>query len=674
MTYGSQLRRLILAVLVASGPLLCSPNAVAQAEPPWKTPGHAFFGNPGGYARDLYNQYTASRAELARLKASLASTQSQLEGYQGTGFIGGLAIAQNDADTIIRKEALKRAIAAEEQKQQELVREWDQWCQFGLLLGSLTDANETIEDVYLDRSVFPPAQKKCRIDRVAYRLKYFLEGKTAPGGAGAGGGGGGQAFPQEPFNSLQITYSISGAALGTPSDGGPFEGWVRTYEGSLQGDVLRVSGTVTKQCHEGWPGDAYIEVSVGDQKAEQSVHLDSKAEATVTRHYDVSVPIPPNATGGSINVMLGAVYQNGERRFVQVIGSFQGRTTPTGVPETAPREPTADKPTATAAGRLYVLAKPAQLVPAGSAEAGPVDIPTGIPLGWQPGDRISTALDSPIAIVIPDSVRLVLSGGAKAVLLDGGLSLGTGSAVIDLLPRESAFEVRTPAATVSSTGATVAVQAQDDGTTLVGVARGRVRVTDRASGAQAAVGPGQGLSASPDVRLAEPRALTDDQIRSLFAGEVALLEAPMPPPGDVLGETAAPSAGPGGAAPATPTTPPTPSGPAPATGTPDDIGGLSVGTDVADNQVVGAADRFAKPTRVATVYEFADVPGDTPCEIVWTRNGKEILKDSRPIGGSGSVSFDISMVGDKPLPPGTYTVTITVGGKIAARKTFTVTD
>ena len=53
-----------------------------------------------------------------------------------------------------------------------------------------------------------------------------------------------QTFPTPRFNGLQITYTITGAQLSAPSDGGPFEGWVRTYTGQLQGDTLRMQGTV----------------------------------------------------------------------------------------------------------------------------------------------------------------------------------------------------------------------------------------------------------------------------------------------------------------------------------------------------------------------------------------------------------------------------------------------
>ena len=51
-------------------------------------------------------------------------------------------------------------------------------------------------------------------------------------------------FTEVPFNGLQIVYSIDGAELGAPVDGGPFCCWDRTYTGTIAaGSTLSLSGT-----------------------------------------------------------------------------------------------------------------------------------------------------------------------------------------------------------------------------------------------------------------------------------------------------------------------------------------------------------------------------------------------------------------------------------------------
>ena len=49
------------------------------------------------------------------------------------------------------------------------------------------------------------------------------------------------ASPPEPFNGLQITYTISGAELGAPQDRSGFT-YSRTINGRLTGSRLIVSG------------------------------------------------------------------------------------------------------------------------------------------------------------------------------------------------------------------------------------------------------------------------------------------------------------------------------------------------------------------------------------------------------------------------------------------------
>lgn len=157
---------------------------------------------------------------------------------------------------------------------------------------------------------------------------------------------GAETFPATPFNGLQVTYSFSGAtAEGAPSDGGPFEGWVRTYKGVLSGGTLRISGSVTKQCSKGYGADASARVWAGSESQSKPMRLDTQATSgseVVTQAYDLSVKIPANATSGGFSVTVSGEYRNGEVRFVTVQGSFTATAAP--APALEPPKPAPPKP------------------------------------------------------------------------------------------------------------------------------------------------------------------------------------------------------------------------------------------------------------------------------------------------------------------------------------------
>ncbi len=118
------------------------------------------------------------------------------------------------------------------------------------------------------------------------------------------------------------------------------------------------------------------------------------------------------------------------------------------------------------------------------------------------------------------------------------------------------------------------------------------------------------------------------------------------------------------------TTAPPATGPTPA-GEPD-LGGLQVGTGVADGVVQQSGDRLGPVPSVAAAWSYTDVPAGSTCEVVWSCDGKEVARRSREVGGSGWVSFSLKGGDGGNLAPGRYTVTISVGGKVVGRKTFTV--
>ena len=115
--------------------------------------------------------------------------------------------------------------------------------------------------------------------------------------------------------------------------------------------------------------------------------------------------------------------------------------------------------------------------------------------------------------------------------------------------------------------------------------------------------------------------------------------------------------------------------PAPAPTTPDmpgDIGGLQVGTGGEGGRVTGAANHFDRTDGITGVLHYEDKPDGIVAVAIWERDGNELARGERPIGGTGWVSFSIAMQEGRDLPPGTYTLTIVAGDTIIGRKTFTV--
>lgn len=116
---------------------------------------------------------------------------------------------------------------------------------------------------------------------------------------------------------------------------------------------------------------------------------------------------------------------------------------------------------------------------------------------------------------------------------------------------------------------------------------------------------------------------------------------------------------------------PTPADPQPAD-MPGDIGGLQVGTGGEGGSVIGAANHFDRTDGITGVLHYEDKPDGIVAVAIWERDGNELARGERPIGGTGWVSFSIAMQEGRALPPGTYTLTIVAGDTIIGRKTFTV--
>jgi len=171
----SRIPAVVAVVLFAFG------QALAQGTPPWETPGHAYHGNSVGYARHMWQRYRDNRAEVTRLRGEIQDIRDYNSPYTAVGGLsGGLGIATDDPGRVGAKVRLEARVLELEQERVALEQEWAQWCEWGLRLGPLSDSNETIDDPYLDKSVFPAAIKYEKRDKIDYRIRHFLENVDPP--------------------------------------------------------------------------------------------------------------------------------------------------------------------------------------------------------------------------------------------------------------------------------------------------------------------------------------------------------------------------------------------------------------------------------------------------------------------------------------------------------------
>lgn len=103
-----------------------------------------------------------------------------------------------------------------------------------------------------------------------------------------------------------------------------------------------------------------------------------------------------------------------------------------------------------------------------------------------------------------------------------------------------------------------------------------------------------------------------------------------------------------------------------------DVGGLTVGTGSSGGTTTGTADHFDQAAQVCGAMDYTDLPAGSLAVAIWARDGVELTRSQREIGGTGWVSFSLMTQDAGGLPPGTYTLTIMVGDTVLGRKTFTI--
>lgn len=140
-------------------------------------------------------------------------------------------------------------------------------------------------------------------------------------------------FPGAPFNGLQISYSVSGATLGTSKDS---EGFTlsRSVSGALTGDELTISGVATAMY--GWGATIDVTVMVDGEEA-KTFHEEKfpeggllprdKVPDPMIQPFTVTVPIPAEAQSARFSIRLTGSSNAGSRGVV-VEGTLDRSTSP----------------------------------------------------------------------------------------------------------------------------------------------------------------------------------------------------------------------------------------------------------------------------------------------------------------------------------------------------------
>lgn len=145
----------------------------------------------------------------------------------------------------------------------------------------------------------------------------------------AAGGAAAETFPAASLDGPQVRYAITGATLGPCLDRAAADEFARTVRGELQGDTLRIAGSVGAIVSHASEARAIIRVTAGDVHAEQTVRLATTGWPTrVTRPFDVSVKIPADATRGTVAFVVRYANVSAGRRSVTLRGTLR-RPAPT---------------------------------------------------------------------------------------------------------------------------------------------------------------------------------------------------------------------------------------------------------------------------------------------------------------------------------------------------------
>jgi len=132
---------------------------------------------------------------------------------------------------------------------------------------------------------------------------------------------GGPTFPGEPFNGMQISYSISGALPAFPEDKYDFH-TRRIFRGVLPAGTLTISGVA--RMGSGFGADLTVEVWAGAKREKFAAYIKSGWPGFNSQPFSLSVPVPKGTdAGGFIIRMDGHYSMGGGWRGLSVEGYFE---------------------------------------------------------------------------------------------------------------------------------------------------------------------------------------------------------------------------------------------------------------------------------------------------------------------------------------------------------------
>ena len=274
------------------------------------------------HALRLYNDYKESRRLEAQLDVQIKAKHTDALMAAG-GTFGALGV---DREALAQWQALTKRQFQVRDHAAKLLLAWEK--KFYWRYGDLRWSDERIRDARTGREM----------DRIEFAMTYFPfnpatpqrppPAPTAPPMA-SGGGASGTYPANDSFNGLQIQYEIAGIQVSESKDGDGFT-HTRAMKGVLAGSELRVSGSAIgrdpPKCNTEY-GSFYRKVDVvvvvdGRENRHQSPLPDSCDKSTQTYPFNLAVPIPPNARGGSFSITFTYVNPRFGNRGLVVSGQF----------------------------------------------------------------------------------------------------------------------------------------------------------------------------------------------------------------------------------------------------------------------------------------------------------------------------------------------------------------
>ncbi|MFA5042695.1 MAG: hypothetical protein WC381_07340 [Kiritimatiellia bacterium] len=127
---------------------------------------------------------------------------------------------------------------------------------------------------------------------------------AAPSGAGGASG----TYPAEPFNGMQITYTLSGVKLGASKDKSGFT-CTRTQDGEIAGDRIQLSGT--SKMGGGFGADVTVRLWAGNEEKTYTNYVASGSPGFNSVSYNLTVPVANGAATGGFSIQMDGHYSMG---------------------------------------------------------------------------------------------------------------------------------------------------------------------------------------------------------------------------------------------------------------------------------------------------------------------------------------------------------------------------